>query len=94
MARTLHFGRWHFRLTPTRYVLIFLTVAMLVAAAVRLVTGLGAVTNLSDQWPWGLWIGFDLLSGIALAGGGFSTAFLVHVLHKDKYAPVVRASEV
>ena len=92
MARTLHFGRWHFRLTPTRYVLIFLTVAMLVAAAVRLVTGLGAVTNLSDQWPWGLWIGFDLLSGIALAGGGFSTAFLVHVLHKDKYAPVVRAA--
>ena len=65
MARTLHFGRWHFRLTPTRYVLILLTLIMMGVAVVRLVTGLGAVTNMSDQWPWGLWIGFDLLSGIA-----------------------------
>jgi len=65
---------------------------MMGVAVVRLVTGLGAVTNMSDQWPWGLWIGFDLLSGIALAGGGFSTALIVHILHKDKYAPVVRAA--
>ena len=92
MARTLHFGRWHFRLTATRYILILLTVIMLAAVVVRLIKGLGAVTNLSDEWPWGLWIGFDLLSGIALAGGGFSTALFVHVLHKQKYAPVARAA--
>jgi Ni/Fe-hydrogenase subunit HybB-like protein len=50
------------------------------------------VTNLSDDWPWGLWIGFDLLCGIALAGGGFSTALIVHVLHRDKYLPIARAA--
>jgi len=50
------------------------------------------VTNLNDHWPWGLWIGFDLLCGIALAGGGFSTALIVHVLHKEKYLPIARAA--
>ena len=64
----------------------------IVVALWRFISGLGAVTNLSDEWPWGLWIGFDLLCGIALAGGGFSTALIVHVLHKDKYLPIVRAA--
>ncbi|MBV1735707.1 MAG: Ni/Fe-hydrogenase cytochrome b subunit, partial [Candidatus Desulforudis sp.] len=48
-------------------------------------------TNLSDEWPWGLWIGFDVLTGVAIAGGGFSTAFIVHILHKHKYEPIARA---
>jgi len=65
---------------------------MAVAAIFRFVLGLGAVTNLNDEWPWGLWIGFDLLCGIALAGGGFSVALIVHVLHKEKYAPIARAA--
>lgn len=86
------FGNWRFRLTPTRYVLIALALIMVVTAVFRFVLGLGAVTNLSDDWPWGLWIGFDLLCGIALAGGGFSTALIVHVLHKEKFAPVARAA--
>lgn len=88
------FGKWHFRLTSTRYVLMALVAIMVVAAIFRFVLGLGAVTNLSDEWPWGLWIGFDLLCGIALAGGGFSVALIVHVLHKEKYAPIARAALV
>lgn len=92
MTKIFRFGNWHFRLTPTRYVLIALVLIMVVAGLCRFVLGLGAVTNLSDEWPWGLWIGFDLLCGIALAGGGFSTALIIHVLHKEKYAPVVRAA--
>ncbi|HAU31336.1 MAG TPA: Ni/Fe-hydrogenase cytochrome b subunit [Desulfotomaculum sp.] len=88
------FGKWQFRLTSTRYVLMALVAIMVVAAVFRFVLGLGAVTNLSDEWPWGLWIGFDLLCGIALAGGGFSTALIVHVLHKEKYAPIARAALV
>lgn len=92
MTNTLRFRSWHFRLTPTRMVLIALMLIMIVASAFRFIFGLGAVTNLSDKWPWGLWIGFDLLCGIALAGGGFSTALIVHVLYKEKYLPVVRAA--
>ena len=88
------FGKWTFRLTTTRYILMALVAIMVVAAIFRFVLGLGAVTNLNDDWPWGLWIGFDLLCGIALAGGGFSTALIVHVLHKEKYAPIARAALV
>ncbi len=89
----MQIGRnWSFRITAFR-MLLFAFVAIAVAAALyRFVYGLGAVTNLSDEWPWGLWIGFDLLCGIALAGGGFSTALIVHVLHKDKYLPIARAA--
>jgi len=84
--------KWTFKLTAFRKVLLaFVGIAVLVALY-RLVVGLGPTTNLSDEWPWGLWIGFDLLCGIALAGGGFSTALIVHVLHKDKYLPIARAA--
>ncbi|MGC7880311.1 hydrogenase, partial [Desulforudis sp. 1190] len=68
-------------------------VALMAGVAVyRLLYGLGAATNLSDEWPWGLWIGFDVLTGVALAGGGFSTAFIVHILHKHKYHSIARAA--
>jgi len=47
--------------------------------------GLGSVTNLSDGYPWGLWIGFDVLAGIALAAGGFVVAGTVHLFGGRKY---------
>jgi len=81
-----------FRMTGFRKLLILFVLIAVAAGLYRFVFGLGAVTNLSDEWPWGLWIGFDLLCGIALAGGGFSTALIVHVLHKDKYLPIARAA--
>ena len=56
----------------------------------RLLAGLGAVTNLSDQYPWGIWIAIDVACGVALAAGGFTTAALVHIFHREEYHPVVR----
>jgi Ni/Fe-hydrogenase subunit HybB-like protein len=56
----------------------------------RMALGLGATTNLSDPYPWGIWIGIDVATGVALAAGGFTTAFLAHVLHREKYHPLVR----
>lgn len=56
----------------------------------RFVWGLGAVTALSDRFPWGLWIGFDVLCGVALAAGGFVIAGAVYVFNLQKYHPVVR----
>jgi len=52
--------------------------------------GLGAVTNLSDGAPWGLWVGFDVMAGVALAAGGFVMAAAVHVLHLERYRGFVR----
>lgn len=52
--------------------------------------GLGGVTNLSDGYPWGFWIGIDILAGIALAAGGFVMAGLVHIFGGQKYHALSR----
>jgi len=59
-------------------------------AIARFYYGLGVVTNLNDQYPWGLWIGFDVVSGVALAAGGFVIAGTVHVFNLKKYHPILR----
>jgi Ni/Fe-hydrogenase subunit HybB-like protein len=58
----------------------------------RLVKGLGSVTNLSQEFPWGIWIGFDVMVGVAFAGGAYILTFVVYILHSEKYHPVVRAT--
>jgi Ni/Fe-hydrogenase subunit HybB-like protein len=63
-------------------------------AIYRLVGGLGAATNLNDSFPWGLWIGFDMLCGVALAAGGFVLAGTVHIFGLKKYEPFVRPAIV
>lgn len=56
----------------------------------RFAFGLGAVTNLSQTTPWGLWIGFDMLCGVALAAGGYTIAAAVYIFGLDEYKPIVR----
>jgi octaheme c-type cytochrome (tetrathionate reductase family) len=56
----------------------------------RMVGGLGTVTNLDDQNPWGIWIAFDVACGVALAAGGFTTAALVEIFGRGKYRPLLR----
>ncbi|MGA8752064.1 MAG: hypothetical protein WB712_00295, partial [Candidatus Deferrimicrobium sp.] len=60
--------------------------------AVRFARGLGAVTNLSQTYPWGIWIGFDVVTGVAFAGGAYILTFAVHILKVKKYEPIVRAT--
>jgi Ni/Fe-hydrogenase subunit HybB-like protein len=76
--------------TPGVIVLCLLAVNGLIILGMRLIAGLGVVTNLNDQFPWGLWIGVDVAAGVALAAGGFTTAALGHVMHRDKYHVVIR----
>ncbi|KAA0256068.1 Ni/Fe-hydrogenase cytochrome b subunit [Acidobacteria bacterium ACD] len=56
----------------------------------RFAAGLGASTGLSDGYPWGIWIAFDVVTGTALACGGYAVALLVYVLNKGKFHPLVR----
>jgi len=56
----------------------------------RFTGGLGATTALSDEFPWGLWIGFDVLCGVGLAAGGFTLAATVYVFNLEKYRPILR----
>ncbi len=78
-----------------RQILAVFTVLMLWIAAAgfviaRVFWGLGTVTALSDTVPWGLWIGFDVMTGVALAAGGFVLAATVYVFRLERYRPLVR----
>lgn len=64
--------------------------AGLSVAVYRWFAGLGATTNLSDGRPWGLWISFDMMSGIGLAAGAFSVAAIVYIFNLKRYYPIVR----
>jgi Ni/Fe-hydrogenase subunit HybB-like protein len=61
-------------LTPFNLVTGVILLAGLVVTVLRFTGGLGAVTRLDDNNPWGIWIGFDLLCGVALAAGGYITS--------------------
>jgi Ni/Fe-hydrogenase subunit HybB-like protein len=60
------------------------------ATFIRFYYGLGASTNLSDQFPWGIWVGFDVLCGVGLAAGGFTLAAIVHIFNLKAFKAVVR----
>lgn len=77
-------------LTPGVWVLIALALGGITVLAVRLIYGLTAVTNLDTNYPWGLWIAVDVACGVALAAGGFTTAFLAHIFNKHQYHVLVR----
>lgn len=77
-------------LTPGVIILLILAINGLIFLAIRFFLGLGAVTNLDNQHPWGIWIAIDVAVGVALAAGGFTTAALGHIMHQDKYEVVIR----
>ena len=62
----------------------------LIPIVIRYIYGLGAMSDLSDGRPWGLWISFDLYCGVALAAGGFTLAGAVYVFRLEKYHSVAR----
>ena len=78
------------RLIALKMVLWTLVGVLAAVTTARFVHGLGAVTNLSDAAPWGLWIGFDVMAGVALAAGGFVLAAAVYVFGLERYRPFVR----
>ncbi len=78
------------RLLATKAILWLIVGGALALAATRFIRGLGATTALTDLTPWGFWIGFDVMGGVALAAGGFVVAATVYVFHLDRYHDIVR----
>jgi Ni/Fe-hydrogenase subunit HybB-like protein len=78
------------RTSPWSVVLYLLLAAGAVILGTRYLRGLGAVTNLTDTFPWGLWVGFDILCGVGLAAGGFAITTLVYVFNVKRFKPIVR----
>jgi Ni/Fe-hydrogenase subunit HybB-like protein len=60
------------------------------ATYLRAVYGLAGSTNLTDEFPWGIWIGFDVLCGVGLAAGGFTLVAVVHIFNIERYKPILR----
>lgn len=77
-------------LTPGNMALIILMCVGGIITVYRFVLGLGATTSLSDQYPWGMWVAFDVICGVALAAGGFTTAAVVYIFTGEKYHGLVR----
>jgi Ni/Fe-hydrogenase subunit HybB-like protein len=71
-------------------VLTALAVLMVVFTVWRFIAGIGPVSGLSDGYPWGIWIAFDVVTGTALACGGYAVALLAYVMNNGKYHPLVR----
>src|SRR5919109_3307305 len=78
------------RLTFWKLVFLALMAAGFYATVLRFAKGLGPSTNLSDQFPWGIWIGFDILCGVGLAAGGFTLVAFVHIFNIERYKPILR----
>jgi Ni/Fe-hydrogenase subunit HybB-like protein len=77
-------------LTPFNVVAAIMLAVGIPLAILRFTKGLAATTNLDHVNPWGFWIGFDVLSGVALAAGGYVTASAVYLFGMKEYKPVVR----
>jgi len=82
-------GPW---LTPFNIISIPVILTGLVILYFRFVYGLGSVTNLSQDTAWGLWLGFDVVTGVALAGGAYVITFVVYVMRVEKYHSIVRVT--
>jgi Ni/Fe-hydrogenase subunit HybB-like protein len=78
------------KLTVWRVIFAAIMLSGLYATYLRIVYGLGGTTNLSDQFPWGLWIAFDILCGVGLAAGGFTLVAVVHIFNIERYKPILR----
>jgi len=90
MSASAAFARLPARLSFWPLVCAVLVAALVPITVWRFTRGLGAATNLSDAFPWGLWIGFDVLCGVGLAAGAFTLTAVVHLLNLRRFEPIVR----
>ncbi|MGE5419447.1 MAG: NrfD/PsrC family molybdoenzyme membrane anchor subunit [Chloroflexota bacterium] len=79
-------------LTPFNIISLPIMLAGLVIIVIRFWKGLGSVTNLTQDVPWGLWIGFDVVTGVAFAGGAYVITFMVYILNMHQYHSIVRVT--
>ena len=76
--------------TPMTVIMVLFVMIAAAIALYRMVYGLGAATNMNDGYPWGIWLGFDLYGGVAMAGGGFTIAAAIYIFNWKKYKPIGR----
>jgi Ni/Fe-hydrogenase subunit HybB-like protein len=78
------------KITVWRAIFAAIMLSGLYATYLRIFYGLGGSTNLSDKFPWGIWIAFDVMCGVGLAAGGFTLVAIVHIFRIERYKPILR----
>ena len=78
--------------TKPFFALLFLSLVGLFFIIVRFTKGIGAVSNLSDGYPWGIWVAYDVGIGTAIACGGYAVAILSYILNRGAYHTLVRSA--
>ena len=78
------------KITVWRAIFAAIMLSGLYATYLRVFYGLGGSTNLSDKFPWGIWIAFDVMCGVGLAAGGFTLVAIVHIFRIERYKPILR----
>ncbi len=81
-----------FRIGLLPLVLILLAGIAFVVAMIRYAFGIGPISNLSNAYPWGFWISFDLFTGVAIGSGAFVMAAIVYIFELKEFQPLVRPS--
>ena len=84
--------RLRLNFSPLVWVLLGLMAFALVNALIRYAYGIGPITDLSNSYPWGFWISFDLFTGVAISSGGFLMAGTVYILRIKEFQPLLRPS--
>jgi Ni/Fe-hydrogenase subunit HybB-like protein len=79
-------------MTPFNIISIPIILLGMALIAFRFWKGIGSITNLTQDTPWGLWIGFDVVTGVAFAGGAYVLTFMVYILNMRKYHSIVRVT--
>jgi Ni/Fe-hydrogenase subunit HybB-like protein len=78
--------------TPFNIISIPIMILGLALIVIRFWKGIGSITNLTQETPWGLWIGFDVVTGVAFAGGAYVLTFMVYILNMRKYHSIIRVT--
>lgn len=79
-------------ITPSFMILLGLTIIGFVLIGIRFIKGIGAVSNMSDGYPWGIWITYDVATGTAIACGGYAMAILIYIRNHFHYHPMIRSA--
>jgi len=79
-------------ITPFNIIAGITILAAIIILVIRFKDGLGSVVHPDQDRPWGLWINFNVITGVAFAGGAFVVTFMVYILGLEKYRHIVRAT--
>ncbi len=82
-------GKW---LTPFNIISLPIMLLGAVLVVIRFINGIGAVSNVNQEIPWGLWKGFNVVTGVAFAGGAYVLTFIVYVMKVDKFKSIIRVT--